>query len=112
MTSDSALECFSRGSMVIILQIALVMLQHLEQFNKALQSRLNTACGMLKAAETVVQGLHNLRNTSHFEEILNKSFCEINKYDLEPLTLPRKRHPPARLLGDASATFPETAIIT
>jgi hypothetical protein len=76
---------------------------HLEQLIKSLQSTKATVSGMLEAVRMVTQQLQDMRTDDAFRDIFEKVNAMITEHQLEPISIPRQRRPPARLSGPAVA---------
>lgn len=92
-----------KGTTVLGLQMGLNVFVHLEQLNKSLQSTKATVSGMLEAVRMVTQQLHDMRTDDAFRDTIEKVNAMITEHQLEPISIPRQRRPPARLSGPATA---------
>jgi len=75
----------------------------LEQLNRSLQAENTTVSGMMKAVESVITELNNLRTEERFRFILDEVRELVALHDLNELTIPRVRRPPVRFSGPAEA---------
>ena len=91
------------GSTLIGLNMALLVLEPLESLNRSLQSRATTVAGMLQAVQLVIESLQSLRCEKVFDDLLDSVNKRVNDLDLDEVTIPRQRRPPARVTGAASA---------
>lgn len=94
---------FRKGTTVLGLHIALKILHPLELLNCSLQSRSMTVAGMMTPVNEVVSHLQSLRCQAEFNTLLECVNGVIRDRDLEPISVPRQRRPPARLTGGADA---------
>jgi len=78
--------------------------------NKALQSQSATIASMLEAAKQVKEQLESLHTEEEFEKIMREVEETIEKLELDPLQIPRRRQPPKRLCGPATAYHPTTVV--
>ena len=97
------------GSTLLGLSFALQVLQPLETLNRALQGRTTTVAGMLEAVDIVTADLLSKHDPAVFEDLLSSVDRRIDELNLEAVSLPRRRQPPARLTGSAAA-FQATSI--
>lgn len=97
------LSTFRNGVTLIGLKMAQDVLTPLESVNKSLQSPAMTVAGMPQCVKTVKQHLQDMRANDRFAKLLSKVERQIAEYDLDPLTVPRARKPPARFCGQAEA---------
>ena len=88
---------FRKGTTVLGLHIALKILHPLELLNCSLQSRSMTVAGMMTPVNEVVSHLQSLRCQAEFNTLLECVNGVIRDRDLEPISVPRQRRPPARL---------------
>ena len=93
------------------LNMAQVVLTPLEALNRSLQSVRMTVAGMLEAAKAVKSQLQEMRQDKKFDEMLTKVEREVEDLDLEPLSVPRARKPPARFCGLANAFQANTVTV-
>jgi hypothetical protein len=100
-----------RGSTVLGLHMALKVLNPLEELNCSLQSRSMTVAGMLLGVEEVINHLEGMRCEIEFAALLEPVNVAITAFELEPITVPRQRSPPARFTGDAEA-YQATSVST
>ena len=63
----------------------------------------------LEAVRAVTQQLHNLRTDDAFRATMEKVNVVIEEHELERMSLPRQRRPPARITGPATAHQYDTA---
>lgn len=96
------------GTTVLALEIALLVLLPLENLNQCLQARDATLTGMMQSVSKVTLHLQSMRSDEMFQQVLAKSKSFVEKHDLQPIALPRKRCPPARLTGPAKCHQPST----
>jgi len=99
---------FVQGKCLLGLVAALPILQCLEGFNKSLQGSKQTVDRMLSAAEAVKIELRELRTDTAFRSIVSKAEEDIEKMNLEPLALPRRRKIPKRVGGSDASASPST----
>jgi hypothetical protein len=92
-----------KGTTVLVLQMGLNVFVHLEQLNTSLQSTKATVSGMLEAVRVITQQLHDMRTDDAFRDTMEKVNVMIREHQLEPISIPRQRRPPARLSGPALA---------
>jgi len=101
--ASGLLATFRNGVTLIGLKMAQDVLTPLESVNKSLQSPAMTVAGMPQCVKTVKQHLQDMRANDRFAKLLSKVERQIAEYDLDPLTVPRARKPPARFCGQAEA---------
>jgi len=100
--SAGLLDRFEKGSTLIMLMIALQVFTPLENLNRVLQAESATLGGMFEAAKTTVVELQSMRNIEAFRQLFRECSQTVQKLDLEEMTPPRQRNPPARYAGRAS----------
>ena len=64
---------------------------------------------MLEAVRIVTQQLGDLGTDDAFRATMEKVSAMIDEHQLEPISVPRQRRPPARLTGPAAAHQYDTA---
>lgn len=64
---------------------------------------------MLESVAKTTAQLEELRNAEAFHEIFRETSLAADKYDLDPLQIPRRRQPPKRITGPAAGYKPTTA---
>ncbi|XP_043240313.1 uncharacterized protein LOC122390924 [Amphibalanus amphitrite] len=91
---------------LVSLQMARTILAPLDRLNRRLQSATCTVSDMLQCVKLTKEAVASLRETADekIEEFLK--MVETSGAALEPVALPRRRKPPARLTGDAAAQHP------
>jgi len=101
--ASGLLTKFQDPTTLLGLNTAQVVLSALESLNRSLQSARMTVAGMLEAARTVKSQLQEMRQDGKFNELLVKVERQVKELDLEHLSVPRARQPPARFCGLAEA---------
>lgn len=99
---------FQDGATIMCLTLAQRVIEPLECLNKALQSTTATVAGMLESTTQVKAHLVSLRTERSFEDIMREVEATIEQLKLEPLCVPRRKQPPKRLSGPATAYHPAT----
>ena len=97
------LHRFQDPATVMCLSMAQHAIEPLESLNRSLQSTKTTVAGMLESAKAVRSQLQRMREESEFDKILGHVESKIKALDLEELSVPRARKPPARFCGLAEA---------
>lgn len=90
---------FIQGKCLLGLSSSLPILQCLEGFNKTLQGKKQTVDGMLSSARIVKEELNALRTEDVFNNIVIQVEADIERMNLEPLVLPRRRKVPRKFGG-------------
>ena len=93
------------------LKMAQDVLSPLDSVNRSLQSPAMTVAGMLQCVKTVKQHLQSKRPNDRFAKLLSEVERQIAEYELDPLTVPRARKPPAHFCGQVQA-FHTTSVET
>ena len=95
-----------QGMTLVSLKMARTILAPLDRLNRRLQSATCTVSDLLQCVKLTQEVVASLRETADqtIEEFLKT--VGASEADLEPVSLPRRRRPPARLTGDAAAHHP------
>jgi len=98
------LRRFQDPATFVCLSMAQRVIAPLESLNRSLQSTKATVSGMLESAKVVKTELaEKLRDDVEFEKLLSDAELKIKLLELEELSVPRVRKPPARFSGSGEA---------
>ncbi|XP_071817210.1 zinc finger MYM-type protein 1-like [Apostichopus japonicus] len=107
--ANGLLDRFQKAEVLLALKVANKPLASLETLNRGLQSKSANISGMLESVAKTTAQLEELRNAEAFHEIFRETSLAADKYDLDPLQIPRRRQPPKRITGPAAGYKPTTA---
>ena len=94
-----------QGMTLVSLQMARTILAPLDRLNRRLQSETCTVTDLLQSVKLTKETVASLRETA--DETIGGFLKKVDTVaELEPVSLPRRRRPPARLTGDAAAHHP------
>ena len=102
----SLLRRFQDPATVMSLTVARNVIEPLESLNRSVQSERMTVAGMIEATRTVKTHLQNIREEIKFDEVFAAVESTVKELELEALSLPRRRRPPARYTGPAEEYQP------
>lgn len=91
------------GNVIIGLKIALQILSHLENLNRAVQCRQSSVSGMVTAMKLTSDSLQEMRKDEVFQSLFKETQELCAKLDVPTPAVPRQRRPPARYTGTAVA---------
>jgi hypothetical protein len=97
------LQHFGKSTTILGLKICKVIFEPMEQFNRSLQSSSGTLSNMMQALEVIKGLLLGMRTDEYFQQLLDEVASMVEQSDIEPVTVPRQRRPPARYTGSAEA---------
>ena len=111
-TADSAAKArgfakvVGHGNFVIGLKCAVVVLELLDNLNRAVQAKYSSMASMTTAVQTKVQALNQLRSDDTFRALYADAVVLCRDADVELPEPPRYRRPPRRLSGPTVAHRP------
>jgi hypothetical protein len=97
--ASQLLKSFEDGETYVCITFALNVVEKLECFNRALQSRSASVAGMLEACDMIIASLEVARTEESFTQVFQQCINYISENELNPLQLPRRRNPPKRFSG-------------
>ena len=97
-----------QGMTLVSIQMARTILAPLDRLNRRLQSATCTVSDLLQCVKMTKEAISNLRKAADEKIKGFLKMVETSGAALEPVALPRRRKPPARLTGDAAAHHPES----
>ena len=92
--------------------LAQYVIELLESLNRSLQSTKATVAEMLDCAKSIKLQLQKMRTDKEFDEILGDVESKIKLLDVDELSVPRTRKPPARFCGLLAEAFQTNSVRT
>ena len=104
--ANGLLDLFQKGETLLGLMVASRPVALLEQLKCALQAKPANVSGMLEAVKISSESIWAWRSDGVFHEIFIAAEEKGEKYELDPLEIPRRRCPPKRFADEVPQNHP------
>ena len=109
-SASGFLTMISKPDFLLAITMALEICQRLERLNAACQGIAQSLSGTTAAVDLIVNDLRKLRDDDVFQQMFGNVNLVLEANNLEHISLPRQRRPPARLTGSAAAYVAPSAL--
>src|SRR6218665_2613188 len=109
-TASGFIAILTKPNFLLGVTMALEICNRLEKVNAACQGISQSLTGATAAVELIVNDLRKLRTEDVFQQMFEKVNLELQANNLQQISLPRQRKPPARFTGNAQAFVASSAM--